>query len=106
MQTRRLSVFIAVLFLAGAGIAAEPVTVTQKGLTFAPNELALTKGQSVEFVNDDATSHNIMISGEGVTFNGGLQPAGGHVRYMFTKSGTYMVSCGIHPKMKLTITVN
>jgi plastocyanin len=105
MHTRRSLIFAAALFVAAVGTAAEPVTVTQKGLTFTPNELALAKGQSVEFVNDDATSHNIVISGGGVNFNGGLQPSGGHVKYTFTKPGTYTVACGIHPKMKLTITV-
>ncbi len=93
------------LFAAGGAAAAEAVTVSQKGLAFRPNELSLTKGQAVDFVNDDSTSHNIMITGESVTFNGGLQPPGGHVKFIFTKPGTYSVGCGIHPKMKLTITV-
>jgi plastocyanin len=106
MHTRRHLIATAALLLATAGMAAEPVTVTQKGLSFTPNEMSIAKGQSVEFVNDDATAHNILLSGEGVSFNGGLQPAGGHVKYTFTKSGSYAVGCGIHPKMKLTITVN
>lgn len=105
MHIRR-SMATAVLFLSvTAAIAAEPVTVTQKSLTFTPNELSLTKGQIVDFVNNDSTSHNIMIMGDGVNFNGGLQPPGGHVKYTFAKAGSYMVGCGIHPKMKITITV-
>jgi plastocyanin len=98
-------ILAAVLFTATA-LAAEPVTVTQKGLVFAPSELTVTKGQSVEFVNDDSTAHNVMVTGDGVSFNGGLQAAGGHLKYTFTKTGTFVVGCGIHPKMKLTVTVN
>jgi cytochrome c peroxidase len=106
MHIRRSMIIAAALLVSAVGTAAEPVVVTQKGLAFSPNELTLTKGQSVDFVNDDTTSHNIMIMGEGVEFNGGLQPPGGHVKYIFTKAGTYTAGCGIHPKMKLTITVN
>jgi len=106
MATRKHLITTAALLFGAAGMAAEPVTVSQKGLSFAPAEMTIAKGQSVEFVNDDTTAHNIMVTGDGVSFNGGLQPAGGHVKYTFTKSGTYAVGCGIHPKMKLTITVN
>jgi plastocyanin len=106
MSTRKHLITTAAVLFATSGIAAEPATVSQKGLSFAPGELTIAKGQSVEFVNDDTTAHNIMVTGDGVSFNGGLQPAGGHVKYTFTKSGTYAVVCGIHPKMKLAITVN
>jgi plastocyanin len=103
---KRFLVMFAVALFSTVGMAADGVTVTQKGLVFTPNELTVAKGQTVEFINDDATAHNIMISGDGVSFNGGLQPAGGKIKYTFAKSGTYAVGCGIHPKMKLTITVN
>ncbi len=106
MATQKHLIATAALLLAAAGMAAEPTIVSQKGLSFTPAELTVAKGQSVDFVNDDTTAHNIMVTGDGVSFNGGLQPAGGHVKYIFTKSGTYAVGCGIHPKMKLTITVN
>ena len=106
MATRKHLITIAALLFGAAGMAAEPATVSQKGLSFTPAEMTIAKGQSVEFVNYDTTAHNIMVTGDGVSFNGGLQPAGGHVKYTFTKSGTYAVACGIHPKMKLTITVN
>ncbi len=85
--------------------AAAPVTVTQKGLQFSVEALNLSKGQVVTFVNDDRTAHNITVSGEGLNLNGGLQQPGGDFKVPFAKPGTYQVSCGIHPKMKMTITV-
>ena len=106
MRTSRYLILLASLVLTLPALAAEPVTVTQKGLTFTPNELTVEKGQSVDFVNNDTTAHNVMVTGEGVTFNGGLQAPGGHLKYTFAKAGTYTVGCGIHPKMKLTVTVN
>jgi len=105
MKIQRLMFTAAALLAASLATAAQPVVVTQKGLTFNPNGLSIAKGQTVEFVNNDGTAHNIMIVGGPINFNGGLQPPGGHVKYAFTKPGTYTVQCGIHPKMKLPIEV-
>jgi hypothetical protein len=44
-------------------------------------------------------------TGEGVSLNGGLQQPGAEFKVPFVKPGTYQVSCGIHPKMKLSVTV-
>jgi plastocyanin len=84
-----------------------PLTVSQKGLQFSTEELEVKKGQTVVFVNDDRTAHNVTVTGDGngVSVNGGLQPPGAEFRMPFLKPGTYAISCGIHPKMKMTITV-
>jgi plastocyanin len=103
-STRVLAVTAALLLVSGARAAA-PVTVTQKGLQFSVEELALEKGQTVVFSNNDRTAHNITVSGEGLNLNGGLQQPGGEFKVPFVKPGTYQVSCGIHPKMKMTIKV-
>jgi plastocyanin len=96
---------LAALLLAAAIPAATPVTITQKGLQFSSTELAVSKGQVVVFMNDDRTPHNITVSGDGMNLNGGLQQPGTEFRVPFSKPGTYAVSCGIHPKMKLSVTV-
>jgi len=85
--------------------AATPVKVSQQGLQFSVAELSVTKGQVVVFVNDDRTAHNITVKGDGVNLNSGLQPPGVEFKVPFAKPGTYVVSCGIHPKMKLSVTV-
>lgn len=104
MKTIRLAAMIAV-FAMTAVRADAPVTVTQKGLQFSVEELTVRKGQMVVFINDDRTAHNITVSGEGLNLNGGLQQPGGEFKVPFSKVGVYQVSCGIHPKMKLSITV-
>ena len=96
---------LALLVLVASVPAAAPMTVTQKGLQFSSTELSVSKGQVVNFVNDDRTAHNITVKGDGVNLNGGLQQPGGQFSVPFTKPGTYEVSCGIHPKMKLEVTV-
>jgi plastocyanin len=105
MTIRHLMMTAAALLMAFTTLAADQRIVTQKGLAFTPNELTIEKGETVEFVNDDSTAHNVIVSGDGVSFNGGLQGPGGHVKYTFSKTGSFAVSCGIHPKMKLTVTV-
>jgi cytochrome c peroxidase len=96
---------VALLALVASVPAAAPITITQKGLQFSTTELSVGKGQVVTFVNDDRTSHNITVKGDGVNLNGGLQQPGGQFSVPFAKPGTYEVSCGIHPKMKLEVTV-
>jgi cytochrome c peroxidase len=85
--------------------AAAPITVSQQGLQFSVGDLAVAKGQMVVFKNDDRTAHNITVNGAGVNLNSGLQQPGVEFKVPFAKPGTYQVSCGIHPKMKLTVTV-
>jgi plastocyanin len=104
MKTTCLAAMIALLTMSAVRADA-PVTVTQKGLQFSVEELTVKKGQMVVFVNDDRTAHNITVSGEGLNLNGGLQQPGAEFKVPFTKTGVYQVSCGIHPKMKLSITV-
>jgi plastocyanin len=105
MSIRTALSCLAATMLVTSSLAGDPVTVGQQGLRFSSAELTVTKGQVVIFMNNDTTSHNIMIVGEGLRINGGLQSPGAEFRVPFSKAGTYAVSCGIHPKMKLAITV-
>lgn len=90
---------------AGACLAAGVVTVDQKGLAFATPSLTVAKGTLVRFTNSDSTPHNILIMGEGSMINGGLQQPGAEFKAPFIKPGAYQVTCGIHPKMKMSIVV-
>ena len=110
MKTRSIAILAAAAgFLAGAAVtlADAPLTVTQKGLKFSAEQISAHRGQTVLFVNDDRTSHNITVTGEGngVNVNGGLQAPGGEFKMPFSKPGTYAISCGIHPKMKMSVVV-
>lgn len=94
-----------VISAAGIAMAAGIVQVDQKGLAFSTQHLVVKKGNAVAFMNSDVTSHNILVSGNGVNLNSGLQRPGVAFTAPFTKAGTYQVVCGIHPKMKMTVTV-
>ena len=55
--------------------------------------------------NSDRPAHNILVKDGTTTVNSGLQQPGQPFELPFTKTGTFPVSCGIHPKMKLTVVV-
>lgn len=95
--------FAAAVPVAGICWAAGIVTVDQRGLAFSTPQLAVKRGDIVAFTNHDTTSHNILVSGNGVNLNSGLQRPGVTFNAPFAKPGTYMVTCGIHPKMKMTV---
>lgn len=90
--------------LSGPCLAATS-SVDQHNLSFDKTDMTVNKGDIVMFSNSDNTSHNILINGEGISINGGLQQPGQSFSAPFIKSGTFQVSCAIHPKMKLTVHV-
>jgi len=96
---------LAVLATFDTAFAAGIITVDQKNLSFGMSNLQVSKGTKVIFKNSDSTSHNILITGPGVVFNSGLQRPGVSFTAPFGKAGSYNVTCGIHPKMKMTVEV-
>jgi plastocyanin len=96
---------LAIASLSGIALAAGTAAIDQKGLSFSQALLTVAKGTKVVFTNSDATTHNILINGSGMVFNSGLQRPGVAFTAPFRKEGTYQVTCGIHPKMKMTVIV-
>lgn len=84
--------------------AAVDHTISQKGKVFSEKKLELSVGQTVNFINDDAVKHNIIV--KKLKFNGGISEPGQETQITFDKSGKFKVRCGIHPKMKMTVKVN
>ena len=90
--------------LAGAAYAAT-AQVDQKDLRFSVSQLIVAKGDFVTFLNSDDTSHNISITGPGFSASSGLQAPGEPFRVQLVKTGAYLVTCRIHPRMKMTVVV-
>jgi len=103
----KTALLAAALFAGAAGsvYAASKHTVDQKNLQFSVASISVKRGESVTFSNSDRGSHNITVVGDGMNFNGGLQRPGDTVDVLFTRLGTFNVRCGIHPKMKMDVTV-
>ncbi|TXM64813.1 plastocyanin [Methylobacterium sp. WL120] len=81
--------------------------VSQKGRAFQPNSLVITRGDTITIVNDDSDLlHHIYIESDAFNFDSGDQVPGSRTPVTFEKNGTFVVLCGIHPKMKLIVRVN
>lgn len=105
----RLAIALAVLLgLVVAVPAATTITIVQRGLALDRASASLTRGDRLNFTNDDDVIHNIHIFGPGSDENVdlGLQKPGKLLTFKFDKPGAYRVRCNIHPSVKMSVTVN
>ena len=80
--------------------------ILQKGRQYNPADLFLHRGDTLTFVNgDDVAVHHAFIEADRFTFDGGDQEPGTNRTLTLTEAGDFVIRCGIHPKMKLTIHV-
>jgi plastocyanin len=101
---RIAAVIIASQLAFAAAASADEVTVGQAGKTFNPADVQVKVGDSVKFNNDDTVTHAVLVKGPHETNLGQMKP-GDAKSVTLDEAGTYDVKCAIHPKMKLTITV-
>lgn len=93
--------------VAWAASDAKPYHVSQKDQAFHPGELDIRRGETVEIVNDDGDLlHHAYVESKSFNFDSGDQEPGAKVDIVFPVPGTFMVLCGIHPKMKLRVQVD
>lgn len=95
------------LSLQGAAwTASAPYIVSQKGREFHPNVLTIHRGDTVRIVNDDGDLlHHAYVESDTFSFDSGDQLPGSKTDVVFSVPGTFNVLCGIHPKMRLVVTV-
>ena len=101
---RIAAIIIAAQLVFIAAASADEVTVGQAGKTFNPADLQVKVGDSVKFNNDDTVAHAVLVKGPHESNLGQIKP-GDAKSVSFDQPGTYEAKCAIHPKMKLTITV-
>jgi plastocyanin len=105
----RMSVTILYMLCATPLLAAsnaQPYHVTQKGQQFNPGYLSIQRGETVEIINDDGELiHHAYIDSKAFSFDSGDQEPGSSTDIAFTVAGDFVVLCGIHPKMRLDVTV-
>ncbi len=86
----------------GGSGAAPKVVIHIKNFAFDPAQASVKQGDTVEWVNDDSVPHSIKAAG----FSSPSIPNGGTYTHTFTEApGDYAYSCGIHPSMQGTVTV-
>lgn len=98
---------VLILMLGGlAAWAADMPVVTQAHRKFQPQEVEVARGGTIRFVNDDGQLlHHIYSTSSAFSFDSGEQEPGKAIEERFPVAGTFTVLCGIHPKMRLSVTV-
>lgn len=87
--------------------AADVAMVTQANRKFTPSQVEVARGGTVRFVNDDGQLlHHIYSTSPTFDFDSGEQAPGKVIEERFNVPGTFTVLCGIHPKMRLVVTVH
>jgi plastocyanin len=81
------------------------VELHQQNESFVPHVLAITKGSTVEFPNDDPFFHNVFSLSSASKFNLGRYPRGQTRPWKFTRPGLVKVFCDIHSHMSASILV-
>ncbi len=76
----------------------------QRGMTFVPHVLAITKGDTVEFMNHDSVAHNV-FSPDGGGYDLGTFPPGETRSHTFDAAGVYTQLCSLHPEMSAYVFV-
>ncbi len=98
---------LVIIGLASGTCLAAAIEIGQTGQRFSQSKLSVVRGQLVHFTNHDDVVHNISVfDADGIQFDEGLQNPGEIIAHDFDKIGTFVVRCGIHPQMKIKVTVD
>lgn len=76
-----------------------PPKMSHKGLRFSPRVFPISKGTSINFLNDDRIFHNVFSLSKSKPFDLGIYPSGSEKLVQFNKPGLVKVYCNIHPNM-------
>src|SRR5256885_17136762 len=86
-------------------LATRRVELGQQNESFVPHVLAITKGSTVDFPNNDPFFHNVFSLSSAASFNLGRYPRGQSRPAKFAKAGLVKVFCDIHSHMSASILV-
>lgn len=95
-----------VIYVEGQGpVKASTATIRQENRRFIPDLVTIPAGSSVSFPNFDPIFHNVFSLSKPKAFDLGNYPKGQTRTVTFTKAGTVLVHCHLHPNMVSTIVV-
>lgn len=80
------------------------VTVDIRNFAFVPQQLTVSAGTRVSWVNRDDEAH-LVASSDGAFKASPAMDTDEHFDMVFDKPGTYPYFCGIHPQMRGTVVV-
>ena len=97
----------AVIYLEGS-VKGEPLPramMDQRDKMFLPHVLAVTRGTTVNFPNNDSVLHNVFAYYNAKRFDLGVYPHGATKRETFDKTGVVALLCNVHSDMSAYIIV-
>ena len=104
---RQITIAIVLGMLTGTAMGTTPHLISQKGREFQPGEIAIKRGEALQFINDDGDLlHHTYLKSDTFSFDSGDQKPGSKFEVTFPMSGQFTVRCAIHPKMKLVVVVD
>ena len=96
----------AAALLAGFGASAKDGEIVQRGIRFAEGAVTIKVGDTLHFRNSDDVMHNLVVRDSWNNLqNEGLQKSGTVISKTFTEAGLFEIRCAIHPRMKMTVSV-
>lgn len=84
---------------------ASRLVIRQTDEEFVPHVVAITRGSTVEFPNDDLVFHNVFSLSRAATFDLGRYPKGATKSVVFTRPGIVKVYCHLHAHMSALVRV-
>ena len=81
-----------------------PGNVRMKDIAFQPRSIAVERGDTVTWVNEDSVEHDVAAT-SGADFKSELFGKDGSFEYKTTDSGTIAYVCTVHPGMEGEIVV-
>ncbi len=84
---------------------AEDHKIREKDKNFSVKKLTIKEGDSVTFINEDEGIHNVYAVKSQNDFDIGTQFSNQEDTVTFLKEGKVKVRCRVHPRMRMTITV-
>ena len=85
--------------------AERATSISQHDKMFTPTHVRIRRGERLWILNNDTRTHNVRVFDDKLDFDSGAKEPGETVQIAFPKTGSYLVFCGIHPKMELTVDV-
>lgn len=104
-DAQRVVVYVKSPRLADADARPMQRRIRQVQEVFVPGLVAITRGSTVEFPNDDRFFHNVFSLSRAATFDLGRYPQGETRAHRFPEAGFVKVYCHIHPHMTAVVAV-
>lgn len=106
-QLRNLIVYLAPQQVAQRGSSSRDHRVSQKGRHFKPGLLVITRGDKVQWLNDEdrEIDHNVYSLSKVKSFDLGLHERGSTIEVTFNQVGRLNYFCSVHKRMEGRVVV-